>query len=187
MNSPRSYHIYLIAITVLIVLLLRAWRPRGQDPAEPTIDPLRDTVTLWDTVTIVLPDVTTKYVRDSIYFPVRDTVIIHDTCYVALPREVKIYEADTYRAEVSGYQPALDRIDIYAQTQVVIQDRVQPTPKNSLSLGVDLNYSGSLRMPVQLEYSRHINTWLTVSAYAEYEPFVRQLGIGATTKVGIEW
>jgi hypothetical protein len=78
-----------------------------------------------DTVTVERP--VERYVRktDSIRVVVRDTLRVRDTLYISLPREVKVYEDDRYRAEVSGYMPSLDRMDIYQQTQLVEKEVVR--------------------------------------------------------------
>jgi hypothetical protein len=78
-----------------------------------------------DTVTVERP--VERYVRktDSIRVVVRDTLRVRDTLYISLPREVKVYEDDRYRAEVSGYMPSLDRMDIYQQTQIVEKEVVR--------------------------------------------------------------
>lgn len=82
-----------------------------------------DTLVIRDTITRETPRFTRVYVRDSIYVTVRDTLTLKDTMW--LPREVKVYEDERYRAEVSGYQPSLDRIDIYTQERVITKDVTQ--------------------------------------------------------------
>lgn len=80
-----------------------------------------DTLYIRDTITREKPIYTRVYVRDSIY--VTDTLHMRDTMW--LPREVKVYEDERYRAEVSGYQPSLDRIDIYVSERVITKDVTQ--------------------------------------------------------------
>ena len=86
---------------------------------------LTDTVIRRDTIIRVQPVAKTQVVRDSIYVAVRDTVTVRDTCYMALPRETKTYQDDRYYAEVSGYLPSLDRIDIYEQTKIIKNDNTK--------------------------------------------------------------
>ena len=84
-----------------------------------------------------MPVFTRVYVRDSIYVTVRDT--LHRTDTVWLPREVKVYEDERYRAEVSGYQPNLDRIDIFVKDRIVTQDKTQVvTVKRNARWGIGL-------------------------------------------------
>lgn len=78
-----------------------------------------DTLTIWDTVRIDRPVYVKEYVVDHIYVPVRDTVQKHDTTFVVLPRTQKEYSDSLYRAWVSGYEPALDSIDVFSKTQYI--------------------------------------------------------------------
>ena len=82
-----------------------------------------DTLYRYDTITREMPVYTRVYVRDSIFVTLRDTLLQTDTVW--LPREVKIYEDERYRAEVSGYQPSLDRIDIFVPEKIITKDKTQ--------------------------------------------------------------
>jgi hypothetical protein len=96
-----------------------------------------DTLYVRDTITRETPVFTRVYVRDSIFVTVRDT--LHRTDTVWLPREVKVYEDERYRAEVSGYQPSLDRIDIFVKDRIVTQDKTQVvTVKRNARWGIGL-------------------------------------------------
>lgn len=102
-----------------------------------------DTLVIRDTITRETPRFTRVYVRDSIYVIVRDTLTVKDTVW--LPREVKVYEDERYRAEVSGYQPSLDRIDIYTQDRVVTQEVVKTVKqKTRWGVGVQVGYGATL-------------------------------------------
>lgn len=96
-----------------------------------------DTLYVHDTITREMPVYSRVHVRDSIFVTVRDT--LHRTDTVWLPREVKVYEDERYRAEVSGYQPSLDRIDIFVKDRIVTQDKTQVvTVKRNARWGVGL-------------------------------------------------
>lgn len=82
-------------------------------PQESVIVEKVDTIYVRDTITAEKPVYVRSYVRDTI------RVQVNDTIYISLPREVKVYEDSLYRAEVSGYNPSLDRIDVYAPTRVI--------------------------------------------------------------------
>lgn len=98
-----------------------------------------DTLILRDTVTIHAPHYVHRHTRDTLRIPIRE--IVHDTVAVYLPRETKVYEDARYRAEVSGYEPSLDRIDIYAQTQVVTKDFTQMVKKKTRwGIGINAGY-----------------------------------------------
>lgn len=102
-----------------------------------------DTLVIRDTITHHAPHYVYKHTRDTIRVPVPvpGPEPERDTIYVNLPRETKVYEDARYRAEVSGYQPSLDRIDIYTQTQVVTKDVTQVVKqKTRWGLGISAGY-----------------------------------------------
>ena len=75
-----------------------------------------DTLLIRDTITQEMPVYRTNFVRDTI------TMVVRDSIPVYLPIEVKVYEDSTYRAEVSGVFPSLDKIEVYQRTQVVTRE-----------------------------------------------------------------
>lgn len=104
-----------------------------------------DTLVIRDTFTHYVPQYVYKHTSDTIRVPVPvpgpELEPERDTIYVNLPRETKVYEDARYRAEVSGYQPSLDRIDIYTQTQVVTKDVTQVVKqKTRWGLGISAGY-----------------------------------------------
>lgn len=102
-----------------------------------------DTLVIRDTITHRVPQYVYKHTRDTIRVPVPvpGPEPERDTIYVNLPRETRVYEDARYRAEVSGYQPSLDRIDIYTQTQVVTKDVTQVVKqKTRWGLGISAGY-----------------------------------------------
>lgn len=103
----------------------------------------RDTLVIRDTVTHYAPIYIERHTRDTIRIPISEQV--HDTVAVYLPRETKIYEDARYRAEVSGYQPNLDRIDIFTQTQVLTKDVTQVVKrKTRWGIGISAGYGVSM-------------------------------------------
>ena len=98
-----------------------------------------DTLILRDTFTHYVPRPVHTHTRDTVRVPL--TEVIHDTVWIYLPRETKVYEDSRYRAEISGYQPSLDRIDIFTQTEVVTQATTQTQQKKARwGLGVSAGY-----------------------------------------------
>ena len=107
-----------------------------------------DTLILRDTVTRFQPQPVRIHTRDTIRVPV--TEVRHDTVAVYLPREVKVYEDARYRAEVSGYEPNLDRIDIFTQTEVVTQSTAQVVKrKTRWGLGISAGYGVAINTTEQ--------------------------------------
>lgn len=111
-----------------------------------------DTLVIRDTITHRVPQYVHRHTRDTIRVPVPvpGPEPERDTIYVNLPRETKIYEDARYRAEVSGYQPSLDRIDIYTQTQVVTKDATQVLKqKTRWGLGISAGYGVAINTAEQ--------------------------------------
>ena len=75
-----------------------------------------DTLRIRDTILVEKPAPVEVRVVDTMLVSVTDTISISDTVYLRLPREIKQYEDSLYRAQVSGYRPSLDWIEVYPQT-----------------------------------------------------------------------
>ena len=78
-----------------------------------------DTLTVRDTIRIDRPVYISQRVVDTLLVPVTDTLCLHDTTFISLPRIQREYADSTYHAWVSGYQPALDSIDVYTKTEYI--------------------------------------------------------------------
>jgi len=145
MNSTHKWLV--IALILAVIGLCGASFGLGRYTAKPeTILEEReriDTLVIRDTITHRVPHYVYKHTRDTIRVPVPvpGPEPERDTIYVNLPRETRVYEDARYRAEVSGYQPSLDRIDIYTQTQVVTKDVTQVVKqKTRWGLGISAGY-----------------------------------------------
>lgn len=90
---------------------------------------IRDTVTMHDTVTHYLPPpkdtMRVRYVTRLLPMARRDTVsqvvMMHDTVAVEVPITSKHYGSKDYDAWVSGYEPSLDSIRVYKETQYITE------------------------------------------------------------------
>lgn len=130
-------------ITKAVALLVAAFvvgRCSGLEyEAETQVIERVDTLRIRDTVIREKPVYRTEYVfvRDSV------RVQVHDTLYISLPRQMRVYEDSLYRAEVSGYEPSLDRIEIYAPTRVVTkteQQVIHVKKPSRWGIGVQVGY-----------------------------------------------
>lgn len=110
----------IIAVAALLaVLLLLSGYFLGRRTActpEPECIVQVDTLRIRDTLRIDKPVPVEVRVVDTMLVAVTDTIRLSDTVYLRLPREIKQYEDSLYRAQVSGYRPALDWIEVYPQT-----------------------------------------------------------------------
>lgn len=94
---------------------------RATSPAEVKVETVTDTLRITDTLLVEKPVPVEVRVVDTMLVAVTDTVTVNDTVYLSLPRETKMYGDSTYTAQVSGYRPALDWIEVYPQTVLVTE------------------------------------------------------------------
>lgn len=137
------------ALALLLAFCLGRWTYPASE-AERLVETRRDTVILRDTHVVDRPVYVHRYIRDSILVAVRDTVIKYDTLFVALPRETKVYQDSTYRAEVSGYQPSLDRIEIFQSSLVITSESVAIPRRKRWGVGIQVGYGATLERQPQL-------------------------------------
>lgn len=105
-----------------------------------------DTTTRTDTVFIDRPVEVVRW-RDRVeYLAVTDTIRVADSVFVEVPIEVRQYADSTYRAQVSGWHPSLDWIEVFARTQTITSTIVKEAPRWSLGVtaGPGLLYDGNL-------------------------------------------
>lgn len=79
-----------------------------------------------DTQKIFVPKLVAGSVKelDPVNVPVKDTVRLRDTLWMRLPRESRQYGDSTYRAQVSGFMPSLDWIEVFPVTKYVTTTKV---------------------------------------------------------------
>lgn len=135
----RTIQQLLVAVALLVAAFLvgRCSVPRIAPEAH-VVEKV-DTVLIRDTITREKPIYRTEYV--SVTDSVR--IVVHDTVVVSVPREMRVYQDSLYRAEVSGYEPSLDRIEIYAPTRVVTkteQQVVHVKKPSRWGIGVQVGY-----------------------------------------------
>ena len=113
-----------IAALLAVLLLLSGYflGRRAASPSEVKIETVTDTLRIRDTLLVEKPVPVDVRVVDTMLVAVTDTVTVGDTVYLSLPRETKVYGDSTYTAQVSGYRPALDWIEIYPQKEVVTRN-----------------------------------------------------------------
>lgn len=100
-----------------------------------------DTLVIHDTITREMPVYITKTRVRTEYVPVRDTLRLHDTLFVPITIEKRVYKDSLYRAEISGYKPSLDKIEIYQQTRTITRvEQVLVKDKKRWGLGIQAGY-----------------------------------------------
>ena len=138
-----------IAIGCILASLLGCAFALGRVTARisPVETILRDTVTVTrvDTITREKPIYYAVRQVDTIRFAVRDTVRQQDTLYVELPREQRAYRDTSYEAWVSGVQPALDSIRVFAPVRcVTVTERIPVKERARWGLGVTAGYGAAM-------------------------------------------
>lgn len=118
---------WLAYMAVLLLGFAVGWIARGGTSNEAIV--AADTVTVVDTIpyyrpvsrdsTVVRYETVWLCVTDTVRVTVGDTVRVADSVEVIVPITQKMYAGSTYRAYVSGYNPRLDSIFVYAPTKYV--------------------------------------------------------------------
>lgn len=124
------------------------WLCRGCFHVDKTPIVQRDTLVRVDTIREDNPILIKESVIDTMLVILRDTIRLRDTLFLSLPLEKKIYGNSEYYAEVSGYRPNLDYIEVFPKTRVVTE-RIKEQPNKwrfSLDAGVDIGKGGQAYM-----------------------------------------
>jgi hypothetical protein len=135
----KTIQVILVAVALLVAAFLVGRCSVPRVAPESHIVERVDTVIVRDTITCERPIYRTKYV--SVTDSVR--VVVHDTVVVSVPREMRVYEDSLYRAEVSGVDPTLDRIEVYPQTKIVTRTETRDifvTSRKRWGIGVQVGY-----------------------------------------------
>ena len=102
-----------------------------------------DTLRIRDTILVDRPVPVEVTVTDTMLVPFRDTVQVRvrDTVrvMVQVPRETKVYGDSTWRAQISGFRPSLDWIEVYPQTVYVTKNVITKDVRR-WGLGVQAGY-----------------------------------------------
>ena len=131
----------LAALLLLSGYLLGRRADRARGPAEIV---RTDTLRIRDTVLVDRPVPVEVRLTDTMLVAVTDTVTVNDTVYLSLPRETRVYGDSTYRAQVSGYRPALDWIEVYPQTVYVTKNVITKDVRR-WGIGVQAGYGAYFR------------------------------------------
>lgn len=143
----KPVHYIAIGCILASLLVCAFFAGRVTAPNSP-VEPLsRDTVIVYTTDTIVREKPVYYAVTrvDTLLVPVVDTLRLLDTLFVALEREQRAYRDSLYEAWVSGVQPSLDSIRIYAPVQTVtVTERIPVVKRTHWGIGVSAGYGATL-------------------------------------------
>lgn len=177
----------IIGAVLLVIGIVIGWLCR-QSCIRPQTIIQRDTLVRIDTVKELYPVSIKEEIVDTIYVPIEKTILIKDTLYLSLPLEKKLYASSEYYAEVSGYRPSLDYIEVYPKTKIVKEYISQPTTnRNTLSFGIEPSYMNTLSIPIYLEYGRMLHKNVEIYGQIAYDLPSKTFGAGIGIKAGIQW
>lgn len=150
-NKVSKKHLIILAAAAILCLLCGFLVGKGMydRPLDESVS--RDTVTLHDTVPEYLPapkdSARIKYVtrwlpakHDTVYsenYAQSFAEIMPDTVAVQVPITSKHYSGKNYDAYVSGFEPSLDSIFVYNETQYITETITKSKPPNKWSLSVN--------------------------------------------------
>lgn len=176
---------YVIIGALLLIIGYILGRSRD-NMREDTILVQRDTTGVRDTVEIEKPVPIKVTQKETLFVAVTDTLRIKDTLYITLPKEVKIYANDDYYAEVSGYQPSLDYLEIYQKNVVVSKMEIPTEKRNYLAVGMDASWCTKASIPIYLEYTRMLHKNVALRAGVFHDIAINETGfrIGVNANVG---
>lgn len=174
-------------IIVIVLGMVIGWLCRGCFHADKTLIVQKDTIVYRDTIRESYPLEISKEVVRTEYVVVKDTTRIKDTLYLPLPMERRVYGSDDFYAEVTGYKPSLDYIEVFPKTRVVTERIVEKRKMNSLSAGIELGYMNGLTLPIYLEYERMLQKNVGIYGQMLYDLNARQFGISAGVHLQLEW
>lgn len=177
----------IIALSILVAGFVIGLICRPKQYVETTIVQ-RDTTVVRDTLTIAKPVAVTKVRKDTILVYVTDTIRMKDTLYVALPMETKTYKGEEYYAEVSGYRPSLDVIQVYPKTEYITEtQREFIRQRNFLAVGTEVEYIDALHNYIYAEYTRMLHKNVGIYGRFIYEIPTRNKGVVVGVKAQIGW
>ena len=178
---------YILLLAILVIGIVIGWLCR-QSCIRPETIIQRDTLVRVDTVKVSYPVPIRDEIVDTLRIVVRDTIRVKDTLYVNVPLEKKLYASSEYYAEVSGYRPSLDYIEVYPKTKIVKEYISQPaTNRNTLSFGIEPSYLNTLSIPIYLEYGRMLHKNVEIYGQIAYDLQIKSWGAGIGIKAQLEW
>ena len=153
----------LVFAVLSLILLCTAFFFWGRN----TVKPVTATETVYKTDTVRVKDtvVIDRPTPVKVYVTRFDTIRVNDTVLVPIPITTKLYEDSTYRAQVSGYNPTLDWVEVYPEKQYVVNTITQTKTEYKTKrwgLGVQVGYGyGFQRFSpyIGIGVSYNILTW----------------------------
>ena len=168
MSNPETNYkgcgVVILALFLLSVATNVWLLKRGQVEPKPQVVIEHDTLWRDTTITHPTPTASTQTGR-TILIPylVTDTIRQNDTLMVEVPVEQKRYDDSLYTAWVSGYQPALDSIQLHQPEIVttITETIVKKAPRLSvgLSVGPGVSIDKDHHMGIYVGFTANYRLW----------------------------
>ena len=175
------------AVTLIVGMVAGMLLCRTFFVPERVVETQIDTIVVRDTHIVERPVYIRKKITDTMLVAVTDTMRLRDTLYVPIPKEVKVYANEDYYAEVSGYQPSLDYLEIYQKNVVISKTEIPKEKKNRLAFGVEAGWCQTFSVPVYLEYSRKLHRNVEINAGVFRDLVIQETGFRVGVNANIGW
>lgn len=173
-------------VAMIVLGMAGGWLCRGS-LIDDTPIVQKDTLVYRDTIRESYPVEVSRETIDTMYVTLRDTIRIKEITYLPLPLGKKIYASDEYYAEVSGYKPNLDYIEVFPKTTIITEKNTPERKRNTIGIGVDVGYMNALSLPIYLEYERMLHKNVGIYGQVFYDLPTRRIGAGLGVKAQMEW
>lgn len=179
-------YLYYILLTAIGIALCMLFNRTFFEP-ERIVETQRDTIIVRDTLVVEKPIPVKVTQKETLLVEVTDTLRVKDTLYITLPKEVKIYANDDYYAEVSGYQPSLDYMEIYQKHVVISKTETVKEKKNYLAVGMDASWCIKPSIPIYLDYTRVLHKNVALRAGVFHDLVIQETGFMVGVNANIGW
>ena len=182
MEDSRTFPLIVLVLMVgCVVFGYKVGREGAFLPVQTRVEHTTDTLYVRDTITRETPVHVRSFVRDTMF------VKITDTLFVELPREVRVYTDSLYYAEVSGYEPSLDYLEIYQKNVVVSKTERAKEKKNYIAVGTELGWCVTPSIPIYLEYTRKLHRNVEFNAGVFHDLVLGETGFRFGVNANISW
>ena len=155
----KAFWMMVALLIASIAINVWFWRTK----TEPTVTIERDTI--WKDSIIREPVAAETIRTDRVVYikvPVPQSDTVHDSIEVSVPIVQKRYEDSLYTAWVSGYEPALDSIDLRLPTikETITKTITKPSPLVNFGVQIGGGYGVIHRQPdFYIGVGAQLNLW----------------------------
>lgn len=172
----------IIAFVAICAFLLGALMPRTSEIQEVSVktEVEREAITHSNIPSVPVKPPTSDKEKEIeyIYIPApkadADTVWMHDTVWVKMPRQYYYAETEDVKIWHSGIDSRIDSLVNFRERQVITKTYKEPWRRNSFAIYGETGYCSDFRLSVGATYQYKVSKWLSVSANAGYDLYIKQ-------------